>query len=205
MQQMKNVMHSAARCLAITFSLIFTIPTLAQEQRYISGAGVVRDSRGRIDIGGSIEEAKRNLFAKILEESGKNVVTHETLTNRNGKHNYESVTAVDSGVRVREEDIQYIPYEGFWMARIERSKVFPQEVTWKEEHITINNTYNAPTTYSRGYRVNSSTTRTTRRVNIVGPSGRVVRTTPGTGSTTKRQGRWNGRYGSTWEITRNDR
>lgn len=202
MRLMKNVMHSAVRCLVIVFSILISIPTIAQDEGYIVGYGAIKDSRGRLDIGKSIDAAREDLYKKILEISTQQVSTHTVLKNSNGKQDYKSITAVDSGIRVREEDIEYILWEGFWVARIKRSKVFPQEVKWVEQNITINNTYKEPTTYSGGFRRDVTVTNTRRRTDVIGPSGRVVKSEPRGGEVKKVRNNWNGCYGYTWESTK---
>ena len=202
---MKNARHSAVLCLALTASMIFTAPTIAQEERYVTGVGVVVDSYGNVDVVRSMEAAKNDLYAKVLEVIGKRVSNHTVVKNSNGNHDYKSVTAVDTGMIVADSDIQYIERGGFWEARVEISKVIPEEVVWKEEHITVNNTYHSPTEYRNGYRITEHTTRTTRTTNVIGPSGIVVRVIPGRGSTTSVMRRWNGRCGITRTSTVTDR
>ena len=205
MQQTQNVMHSVVKCLVSSILLLtLTVSAYSQEPEYITGVGAVVLDDGSLDTGKSIKMAIDNLYEKVLEYCGYQVSSHTTVKNDNGKQDYKSVTAVDKGALVPREGIELIPYEGFWVARIEKSKVRQQDVKWVEQNVTINNTYNATPTYSRGFRRDVSTTRTTRRTDIVGPSGRVVKSTPGQSSTKTTRRNWNGRYGYTWETTRND-
>ena len=198
---MKSVRLSAARCLAIVFSFILTINATLAQEKYIIGTGVVVDSHGNIDTGKSIEEARRDLYRKVLEVTGKQLSTHTTLKNANGKDDYKTVTAVDSGVSIRDEDIRYLQKDGVIIAFVEKSKIFQQEVRWVEQNITINNSY-APV---HGMTIfgTPTTTRTTRhdRVqNVIGPSGNVVKRTNGRTTHTIETRAWNGRYG--WSYTR---
>jgi hypothetical protein len=112
------------------------------------------------------------------------------------------VTAADSGVEVPLKEVTLRHEDGIWYAKIEVSKLRPVDSKWIEQNITVNNTTNVQPYYSRGYRINESTTRTTRERRVVGPSGRVVERSPGKTTTTKKKSRWNGRYGSTWTKTR---
>lgn len=192
---MKSVMHSVVRCLVSSFFLLATFPaySFTTEPEYIEGVG--KTARAAIE----------NLQVAVLEMSMKQVSSHTTLHNDNGRQNYNSVTAVDSGISLSISGIELTHSNGYWTARIEKGKVFQQEVNWVEQKITINNTYNETPTYSRGFVRNTSTTRTSRRTDIVGPSGRVVKTIPG-GKTTKTvKTCWNGRYGYTYESVKNGR
>lgn len=192
---MKNVMLSVVRCLAIAFSLLISINAYTQDPDYIMGFGCVRNADGSLNEKKCKEESVEHLCNKISNEIGVQVSTHTTLKNNNGKQDYKSVTVVDSGIIIPKDAIELIHWDGFWIARIERNKVIPQEVKWVEQNITINNTVNASPTYSRGYVRNESTTRTTRKTNYVGPSGRIVKTVTGRSTTTTRKDNWNGRSG----------
>jgi hypothetical protein len=199
---MKNVTLSAVRCLAIAFSLIISAISYAQGPDYIMGFGCVRNADGTLDRERSTEQAIEHLCTKISDETGVQVSTHTTLKNDNGRQDYRSVTVVDSGIVIPKDAIEIIHWDVFWIARIERNKVIPQEVKWVEQNITINNTVNSAPTYSRGYVRNESTTRTTRKTNYIGPSGRVVKTVPGKTSEKRKKSAWNGRYGWTRESSR---
>ena len=197
---MKNVMHSAVRCLAVAFSLLISIPLIAQESEYIQGYGCVTNADGSLDRGKSIRQAIQNLHENAYEEAALLVSSHTTVRNTNGKEDYHSVTAVDAGIRIPKDAIELIPYEGFWVARVKRSKVFPQETKWVEEH----NVYTQyPEQYKRvksGGMVTKDTKRvTTRQDALRGPSGRreVINTRT---TVTNVHDEWNGRYGATWEI-----
>ena len=149
--------------------------------------------------------AIKDLQEKAMDYCGYQVSSHTTVKNTNGKQDYHNVTAVDKSALIPREGIELIQYEGFWVARIKKSKIHPQKVTWIEQNVTINNTYNGPTTYSNGYRNDISVTRVRRRIDVIGPSGNVVKTIPGQNTVTTTNSRWNGRYGSTWSITKKDR
>ena len=187
MQPMKSVMNSVARCLAIV-SLFVSQICFGQE--YIEGKGEL------------IKYAIEDLKAKAMEYAGVQVSTHRKTLNRNGEYDYQEVTAADSGVEVPLKEVTLRHEDGTWYAKIEVSKLRPVDSKWVEQNITVNNTTNVLPYYSRGYRINESTTRTTRERRVVGPSGRVVERNPGKTTTTKKKSRWNGRYGSTWTKTR---
>ncbi len=196
-----NVMHSAARCLATIFSCFAFVFANAQDREYICGYGCIHNADGSIDSGKSIDVARQNLYKKILEEVSLQVSSHTVLENKNGEKDYKSVTAVDSGAILPENEIEIIHYTGFWIARIERSKVFPQEVKWVEQNITVNNTTTLPQIrYGNNVR-SESITKTTRRTDYVGPSGGVVKTIPGKTTTVRTKRRWDGRCGSTRTTT----
>lgn len=204
MQRMKNVMHSVVRCLVSSILFVlFTIPAYSNDVEYIRGVGCVRNEDGSLDRGKSIRQAIDNLYEKVLEYCGYQVSSHAVLKNDNGKQDYKNVTAVDKGALLLREGIELIPMEGYWVARIEKSKIQQQDVKWVEQNVTINNTYNEAPTYSRGYERKKSTTRTTRRTDVIGPSGKVVDSKQGKSTTTTTRKNWNGRYGYTWETTQN--
>ena len=198
-------MRLGMRCLAIAVSLAISIPLFSQESEYITAVGAVVNQDGSLDRGKSIKMAVDNLYEKVLEYCGYQVSSHTTLKNNNGKQDYKSTTAVDKGALIPSQEIELIPYEGFWVARIKKDKIKPQEVKWVEQNVTINNTYNEAPTYSRGYRRDVSTTRTTRRTDVIGPSGNVVKSTPGKGTTKKVRKNWDGRSGYTWTTTKKDK
>ena len=187
MQPMKNVMNSVARCLAIV-SLFITNVCFGQE--YIEGKGEL------------IKYAIEDLKVKAMEYAGVQVSTHRKSVNRNGEYDYHEVTAADFCVEVPLKEVTLRHEDGVWYARIEVSKLRPIESKWVEQNITVNNTTNAQPYYSLGYKVNESTTRTTRERRVVGPSGRTVQRSPGKTTTARTRSRWNGRYGSTWTKTR---
>lgn len=197
---MKNVMHSAVRCLALAFSLLISVPLIAQESEYIQGYGCVTNADGSLDRDKSIRQAIENLHENAMEEAALLVSSHTVLRNNNGREDYHSVTAVDSGIKIPRNSITLIPYEGFWVARVERSKVFPQETKWVEEH----NTYNQyPEQYTRVGR-NGMVMKDTKRIRtredaLRGPSGQrqVINTRT---TVTNVHDEWNGRYGANWEI-----
>ena len=182
MQPMKNVMNSVARCLAIV-SLFITNVCFGQE--YIEGKGEL------------IKYAIEDLKVKAMEYAGVQVSTHRKSVNRNGEYDYHEVTAADFCVEVPLKEVTLRHEDGVWYARIEVSKLRPIESKWVEQNITVNNTTNAQPYYSRGYKVNESTTRTTRERRVVGPSGRTVQRSPGKTTTARTRSRWNGRYRST--------
>ena len=187
MQPMKSVTNSVARCLVIA-SLFITNVCFGQE--YIEGKGEL------------IKYAIEDLKVKAMEYAGVQVSTHRKSVNRNGEYDYHEVTAADFCVEVPLKEVTLRHEDGVWYAKIEVSKLRPVESKWVEQNITVNNTVNAQPYYSRGYRVDESTTRTARERRVVGPSGRVVERSPGKTTTTRTRSRWNGRYGSTWAKTR---
>ena len=197
MLPVKSVKHSVVKCLVLTFSILISAFAFAQDPDYIYGYGCVRNADGSLNKEKSILEAKLSLYRHALEEAQQQVSTHTKVRNINGKQDYKSVTAVDSGIRLPKEDIEVIHADGYWVARILRSKVFSQEVKWVEQNITINNTVHSHSSYSRGYRRNESFTRTVRRTDIIGPSGVAVKTIPGRTTDTRVRRNWNGRSGYT--------
>ena len=189
MQLMKSAMHSVVRCLVSSIILI-SQTAFAYEPEYIEGVG---ETAGL---------AVRNLRSEILKVSAVNVASHTTLENINGKYGYKSTIVTDSGVSLPMGDVELIHKGNMWVARIDKSKVFQQDVKWIEQNITVNNTYNETPVYSYGFRRDVSTTRTTKRTNIIGPSGRIVKSEPGSERLRTTRRNWNGRYGYTWETDR---
>ena len=204
MQQKQSVMRSVVKCLVSSILLLFTIPALSQEPEYIIGIGAVIDQDGILDTRKSIQMSFDDLSVKVLEYCGYQVSSHTTVRNNNGKEDYHSVIASDKGALIPWEEVEFVHMDGSWIARIEKSRVKEQEVKWIEQNVTINNTYNETPRYLRGYEYKTSTTRTTRRTDVIGPSGNVVKSTPGRGQTQIVRSRWNGRYGHTWKSTKID-
>lgn len=184
-------MRIGRRCLAISVYLLAAIGLWAQEPEYYYG------------YGSTMREAKNDLIEKLLN-SDVQVAKHTVLRDKDGKQDYDSYTGVDSGIIIPQDGIELIQEGGNWMARIEKTRVQHTDANWKVENITINNTYNEAPTYSRGFKRTTSTTRTTRRTDIKGPSGNVVRTTRGKTTTTTTHRNWNGRYGYTWSKSKTE-
>ena len=197
MQQMPSVMRSVVKCLVSSVLLLIASTALAQEVEYIDyndyywGCGTT--------IKEAIEDLKLNVNDVVT------VATKTRLRNNNGKQDYTSTTGTEAFFNIPQSGIVIIPMEGYYRAGIEKSKVQHVDGKWVEQNITVNNTYNEAPRYSRGFRRDVTTTRTTRRTDVIGPSGKVVKSTPGRGTTTKTRTNWNGRYGYTWKTVENDR
>ena len=204
MLQPTKEMRLGRKCLVISALLLLATNLQAQEPEYIRGVGCVRNEDGSLDRGKSIRQAIDNLNEKVLEYCGYQVSSHTVLKNDNGKQDYKNTTAVDKGALLPRDGIELIPMEGYWVARIEKSKIKQQDVKWIEQNVTINNTYNEAPTYSRGYRRDVSTTKTTRRTDVIGPSGKVVQSTPGKKTTKIVRKNWNGRSGYTWTTEKTE-
>ena len=182
------------KCLVSSILLLITATALAQEPEYIN----------RNDYywgcGKTIKEAIEDLELNVNDVV--TVATKTRLTNNNGKYDYKSTTGTEAFYNFQQSGIIIIPMEGYYRAGIEKSRVQHVDGVWVEQKVTVNNTYNATPTYSRGFQRTESTRVTTRRTDVRGPSGNVVSSTPGrtTMTTTKRA--WNGRYGWSYQRTR---
>lgn len=189
-------MRSVKKCLAIAVSILIFLPLAAQEVEYIEyddyywGFGKTTKE--------AIEDLKRNVSDVVT------VGVLTTLKTKDGNQTYDSKTGTEAYFNLPESGIVLIPMEGYWRAGIEKEKVKHIDGNWVEQNITINNTYNEAPTHSRGFDRTTSTTRTTRRTNIMGPSGRFVESTPGKTTTTTKKRAWNGRYGYSWSKSKTE-
>ena len=179
-------LHSRERCLASSIAiLLMTALSMAAQDEYVYGYG--KTPREAIcDI------ANRNVL----------VSTHTRYGTGSGDKGYHSVTGVTGAVTLPRDGIELYQEGNGWVARVRTDLVTPVEGSWKEEDITINNTYNEAPAYSRGFRRTRSTRVTTREQVIRDPTGRVAEVTPEktTRETTLRC--WNGRYGYTYIKTK---
>lgn len=179
---------------SVLFLLIFVPAFSQQESKYF------------VAIGSTKESAEEALWKKIVKAHPEyHVASHTVLKNRNGKEEYESEVVVDKGIAM----IPGIKFtqtdEGLWIAKIEKNKVIPQEVKWIQNNITVNESPH--TEYGRsplGSNKTTTTQRITKRTDIIGPSGRVVKTTPGGCGMKKTTSTWNGKYGYTYRETSGD-
>ena len=155
---------SRGRCLAssIAILLVSALPAAAQDG-YVCGYG----------------KTPREAIADIANRYVL-VSTHTQYHTGSGDEGYHGVTGVTGAVILPREGIELWREGDGWVARVRTDQVSPVEGSWKEENITVNNTYNEAPTYSRGFRRERSTRVTTRR-------------------TTLRC--WNGRYGYTYTKT----
>ena len=191
---MLKEMRSVVKCLVSSILLLTTTAALAQEPEYIDyndyywGCGKT--------IKEAIEDLKLNVNDVVT------VATKTRLTNNNGKYDYKSTTGTEAFFNFEKSGIIIIPMDGYYRAGIEKSRVQHVEGKWVEQNITVNNTYNAVPTYSRGFRRTNSTTITTRRRNIRGPSGNIVNSIPGRTTETVTKDAWNGSYGWRYEKNR---
>ena len=195
-QLMKSVPHSAAKCLVSSILILISILSYAQQE-----------SKYLVNIGGTKEKAREALVRHIMDYAGEvQVATHQVLEDRNGKKNYKSKTVVDSGVAFNEKDIKYVFLEegrsGYWMAKILKSDIKIPGVEWKEQNITITEYPKQSVEASGGGKTVDTEKRVTRRTQVVGPSGRVVDSTPDEVTETRIHSNWNGRQGATWEINK---
>ena len=175
-------LHSRERCLAssITILLLSALPAAAQDG-YVCGYG----------------KTPREAIADIA--NGYVLVsTHTRYHTGSGDEGYHGVTGVTGAVTLPREGIELRREGDGWVARVRTDLVTPVEGTWKEENITVNNTYNEAPTYSGGFRRTRSTRVTTRKQVIRDPAGRVVEVTPGKTSRRTTLRCWNGRYGYTY-------
>ena len=196
MLQLKKEMRSVKKCLAAAFSLLVSLSLAAQEVEHINYDDYYWG------VGKTTKEAIADLKSKVNDVV--TVAVKTTLKTSNGKQTYDSSTGTEAYFTLPESGITLIPMEGYWRAGIEKEKVKHIDGNWVEQNITINNTYNEAPTYSRGFQRNTSTTTTTRRTDVVGPSGRVVNSSPGKTTTTKTKRNWNGRYGYTWKRSKTE-
>ena len=143
MQPMQSVMNSVVKCLVSSIFLLFTVLTTAQEIEYIDYNDYYWG------VGKTMKEAIENLKTNVNDVI--TVATKSILKNDNGKQDYKSVVGTETFFTIPESGITLIPMEGYWRAGIEKSKVKHIEGQWVEQNITVNNTYNAPTTHSRGF------------------------------------------------------
>ena len=192
MQLMLKEMRSVVKCLVSSILLLITATALAQEPEYIDYNDYYWG------CGKTIKEAIEDLELNVNDVV--TVATKTRLTNNNGKYDYKSTTGTEAFFNFEKSGIIIIPMEGYYRAGIEKSRVQHVEGQWVEQNITVNNTYNAVPTYSRGFQRTQSTRVTTRRTDVRGPSGMVVNSTPGRTTTITTKSAWNGRYG--WTSTR---
>ena len=194
MQLMLKEMRSVVKCLVSSILLLISVTALGQEVEYINyddyywGCGLT--------IKEAIEDLKLNVNDVVT------VATKTRLSNNNGKYDYKSTTGTEAFFNFEKSSITIIPMEGYYRAGIEKSKVKHVEGKWVEQNITVNNTYNAAPTYSRGFQRTRTVRETTRRTDVRGPSGRVVNSTPGRTTRTVTDRAWNGRYGWRYERTK---
>ena len=189
-------MRSVSKCLALAFSLLLCLSLSAQNVKRIDEKDYYWGE------GKTPKEAIEDLKSKVSDVV--TVVVKNTLKTSDGKQTYDSNIGTEAYFTLPESGISLIPMEGYWRAGIEKDKVKHIEGNWVEQNITINNTYNEAPTQSRGFQRNTSTTTTTRRTDLVGPSGRVVNSTQGRTTTKKTTKVWNGRYGYTWERSKTE-
>lgn len=194
MQPMQSVMNSVVKCLVSSIFLLFTVIAPAQEVEYIDYNDYYWG------VGKTMKEAIENLKTNVNDVI--TVSTKYTLKNDNGKQDYKSVVGTETFFTIPESGITLIPMEGYWKAGIEKNKVKHIEGQWVEQNITVNNTYNAQTTHSRGFTRTDTRTVTTRRTDVISPRGRVVNSVPGRTSERRKRSAWNGRYGWSYESSR---
>lgn len=178
------------KILAACVLLSVTVPSPAQapEHDYYWGYGeTVREA---------IDDLKLSIDDIIT------VATKSRLENDNGKYDYSSAIGTEAYFVLPQSGITIIQVGDYYKAGIEKDKVQHVEGKWVEQNITVNNTYNAVPTYSRGFRRTNSTTITTRRRNIRGPSGNIVNSIPGKTTETVTKDAWNGSYGWRYEKNR---
>lgn len=195
MQRRLSVMRSVVKCLASSILLLLAFTALAQEPEYIDYDDYYWG------CGKTIKEAIEDL--KVNVNDVVTVATKTKLENVNGDFDYSSTTGTEAFYKFQQSGITLIPMEGYWRAGIKKSEVEHVEGVWVEQNITVNNTYNAAPTHSRGFQRNQSTRVTTRQKNVMGPSGRTVSSTPGTTTETRTKSAWNGRYGWSKKTVRN--
>lgn len=144
----------------------------------------------------AVEDLKANIMDVIT------VSARSVLKTDNGEQDFHQVIGTETYFIIPEAGITITEMDGYYLAKIEKDKVRHVDGQWTEQNIVINNTYNAPTTYSRGFRRESSITRTERKRNIISPRKKVVDSVQGKTTVTKRMNAWNGRYGWNYESTK---
>ena len=178
--------HSRERCLASSIAiLLITALSMAAQDEYVYGYG--KTPREAIS-----DIANRNVL----------VSTHSRYGTGSGDKGYHSVTGVTGAVTLPREGIELYQEDNGWVARVKTDLVTPVEGFWKEENITINNSYNEAPTYSRGFGRTRSTRVTTRKQVIRDPAGRVAEVTPGKTTRKMTLRCWNGRYGYAYTKTK---
>ena len=180
-------MRLGKKCLVSSISfLLFTISLSGQEPEYIYGYGK------------TIREAIEDISQAFVMVS-----THSTLDTKNGKENYSSYAGVDSGIIVPREGVEFVQLkDGTYKAWVRKDLIKQVDANWKVENITVTNEYHqAPYVTRDGMQVKKTTKVTSRQQVIQSPSGKKT-TTQGKTTTRERTERWNGRYGSTWEINK---
>lgn len=150
-------------------------------------------------------EAVDSLYVRIQEISGLHVSTRSRLNESDGDRKYESETVVDAGAVISPGSIELEPMGGLWVARIRLSDVTPVDSKWVEQNVTVNHIYHESPYRSRGYLRTGTVTRTRRRRDIRGPTGRIVKSTPGTGTVVRVKSSWNGSSGYTRTSTRTEK
>ena len=176
---------SRGRCLASSIAILLSALPAAAQDGYVCGYG----------------KTPREAIADIA--NGYVLVsTHTRYHTGSGDEGYHSVTGVTGAVTLPREGIELLREDDGWVARVRTDLVTPVEGSWKEEHITVNNTYNEAPTFSRGFRRERSTHVTTRMQVIRDPAGRVVEVNPGKTSRETTLRCWNGRYGYTYTKTK---
>ena len=177
--------HSKRRCLAISagFLLLAALSGAAQDE-YVYGYGK------------SPQEAIGDIAKSFVL-----VATHSRYGTGTQGTDYHGVTGVSGAVILPREGIELSQEDGRWVARVRKDLVTPVEGTWKEESITVNNTYHEVPTFSRGFKRTRSTRVTTRERVVRDPAGRVVDVAPGKTHRETTLRCWNGRYGYTYTRT----
>ena len=111
MKHGKRLMLGGIFSLMIGMSLVFSGLLLAQEPEYLRGVGCVRNEDGSLDINKSIRAAIDDLNGKVLEYCGYQDKPEDKDGKEQGKDEL-----------LPQEALEFIPMEGYWVARIEKAK-----------------------------------------------------------------------------------
>lgn len=150
-------------------------------------------------------EAVDSLYVKVRELSGLHVSTRSKLLESDGGRTYSEFTVVDAGAVLSPGSVELENRGDRWIARVPVSEVKPVDPVWVEQNVTVNHIYREQPRFTRGYLRDGTVTRTRRIQNIVGPTGRPVKSTPGTGTVTTVKSNWDGRSGYTRTSTRKEK
>ena len=111
MKHGKRLMLGGIFSLMIGMSLVFSGLLLAQEPEYLRGVGCVRNEDWSLDINKSIRAAIDDLNGKVLEYCGY----QDKPEDKDGKEQGKAEL-------LPQEALEFIPMEGYWVARIEKAK-----------------------------------------------------------------------------------
>lgn len=112
----KRAMLWGMLSMMIGMSLALSGVLSAQEPEYIRGVGGITNEDGSLDRAASIRQAFDDLNEKVFEYCGYKDSTFISQKNKKGGKQHRSEL-------LPREEIELIPMEGYWVARIEKAKV----------------------------------------------------------------------------------